>query len=438
MIKEQWIIWCNLNIEQEELQKVFKNDCISIHGNMKDDEKEKLLFQWINKEKMILISKIKVLGYGMNFQNCHNQIFLSLDFSFEKLYQAVRRSYRFGQTENVNIYLITLDTMQNVVRAIKEKENIFTTLRQEMQKIINYEKREFKKMTDKTDDFKNDDVHLMKGDCVSRITEIETESIGFSIFSPPFAELYVYSDHDEDMGNCKSYDEFFKHFEFLVPELYRIMMPGRLVALHCMDLPIQKGKEGYIGLRDFSGMLINLFQKHNFIYHSRVTIWKDPVIEMQRTKALGLLHKQLKKDSSMCRVGIPDYLLVFRKEGDNNIPIKNDKIPVDLWQKYASPIWYDINYSNTLNKQNAKDNNDEKHICPLQLDTIERAIILWSNENDIIFSPFAGIGSELVKGLELNRRAIGIELKDSYFKEAVKNVKNILEKNKRRLFSNAI
>lgn len=254
------------------------------------------------------------------------------------------------------------------------------------------------------------------------------------MFSPPFAELYTYSDKLEDMGNSKDYNEFFMAFKYLVKELYRVMWSGRNVAVHCMDLPIQKGKEGYIGLRDFSGMILQAFTEAGFIYHSRVTIWKNPVTEMQRTKALGLLHKQVKKDAAMSRVGIPDYLMVFRKDGEHEHPVQCD-ISVDTWQKYASPVWMDIDYSNTLNAAKGRDENDEKHICPLQLDTIERAIILWSNEGDPVLTPFLGIGSEVYEAIKLNRFGIGFELKESYFNEAVKNCKAIeSEKNQQTLF----
>lgn len=275
--------------------------------------------------------------------------------------------------------------------------------------------------------------NLKHGDCIQRIAEVPNESVHFTIFSPPFAELYTYSDSIEDMGNSKNYEEFFTHFSFLTPELNRIMMPGRNIAVHCMDLPIQKGKEGYIGLRDFSGMLIKNFEDNGFIYHSRVTIWKDPVVEMQRTKALGLLHKQVKKDSTMSRVGIPDYLLIFRKEGDNKAPVTNTSIPVDLWQKYASPVWMDIDYGYTLNGRAGRAEKDEKHICPLQLETIERAIHLWTNEGETVFTPFAGIGSELFQAIKMNRKAIGIELKKSYYDLAVKNCKAANEDKKQPL-----
>lgn len=272
----------------------------------------------------------------------------------------------------------------------------------------------------------NENVKLINGDCIEEIQKLQDNSIGFSIFSPPFAELYTYSDDIRDMGNSKDYNEFKQHFSYLIPELYRILKPGRNIAVHCMDLPIQKGKEGYIGLRDFSGMILKLFSDAGFIYHSRVTIWKNPVTEMQRTKALGLLHKQVKKDATMSRVGIPDYVLIFRKDGERNDPVECN-ISVDTWQKYASPIWMDIDYGNTLNGSDAREDKDEKHICPLQLDTIERLIILYTNEGDTVFTPFMGIGSEVYQALKLNRKGIGIELKKSYYDIAVKNIKIVME-----------
>jgi DNA modification methylase len=313
---------------------------------------------------------------------------------------------------------------------------------------------------------------LINGDCVEETEKLESESMGFSVFSPPFPELYCYSDNIKDMGNCKDYAEFEKHFYFLIPELYRVMISGRNVAIHCMDVPIQKGKHGYIGLRDFSGTIINVMQTAGFIYHSRVTIWKNPVTEMQRTKALGLLHKQLKKDSTMSRVGIPDYVLVFRKDGNRNSPV-NCRLSVDEWQKYASPVWQfddiggewemilnmvdqktyysipekirnkyatpvwmDIDYGDTLNVREAREEKDEKHICPLQLPTIERLLTLYTNEGDTVFTPFLGIGSEVYQAVKMGRKAVGIELKESYFNAAVKNIKSAeLKRSMPALFS---
>lgn len=306
---------------------------------------------------------------------------------------------------------------------------------------------------------------LIQGDSLQEIKNIESESIGFSCFSPPFPELYCYTDDIRDLGNCKDYEEFKEHFSFLPPELFRVMKQGRNVAIHCMDVPIQKGKHGFIGLRDFSGLIREAMEDAGFVYHSRVTIWKNPVTEMQRTKALGLLHKQVKKDSTMSRVGIPDYVLIFRKDGERNDPVKCS-ISVDTWQqyaspvwrfddadkdiqmllpllgedkyyqlpegirnKYAAPVWMDIDYGNTLNYTAAREEKDEKHICPLQLDTIERLTVLYSNEGDTCLTTFGGIGSEPYQWLKMGRKAIVIELKGSYFQMCVKNCKNAIKEN---------
>lgn len=275
----------------------------------------------------------------------------------------------------------------------------------------------------------DDDCALYNGDSCEVLTEIPDNSIHYIIYSPPFASLYTYSNSERDLGNCRTRSEFFEQFEFIVRELHRVLMPGRLMSVHCMNLPTSKSRDGFIGIDDFRGDLIRLFQKHGFIYHSEVCIWKDPVVAMQRTKALGLLHKQIKKDSAMSRQGIPDYLITMRKSGENPEPIThtNETFPVAIWQKYASPIWTDINPSDTLQYKSARENEDEKHICPLQLKVIERGINLWTNPNDIVLTPFMGIGSECYKALEMGRRTVGIELKESYYNQAVKNIQTIVK-----------
>jgi hypothetical protein len=262
------------------------------------------------------------------------------------------------------------------------------------------------------------------GDSCEALQGVPSDSIHYSIFSPPFASLYTYSASERDLGNCRTHSEFYAHFEFIVKELMRVVMPGRLLSFHCMNLPSSKERDGVIGILDFRGDLIRMFKSAGFIYHSEVTIWKDPVTAMQRTKALGLLHKQLKKDSCMSRQGIPDYLVTMRKPGENpeRVTHTNESFPVSVWQQYASPVWMDINPSRTLQKQSAREDKDERHICPLQLDVIERAIELWTNPHDTVLSPFAGIGSEGYVSIQRGRRFIGIELKPSYFKQAVANL----------------
>lgn len=277
---------------------------------------------------------------------------------------------------------------------------------------------------------------LYNGDTCEVITSIPSNSLHFSIFSPPFINLYTYSDSERDLGNCKSKAEFFEQFAFIVRELYRCLMPGRLMAVHCMNYPLMKERDGVIGLSDFRGDLIRLFLECGFVYHSEVCIWKDPVIAMQRTKALGLLYKQLKKDSAMSRQGIPDYLIVMRKPGENPERITHtpEDFPCDMWQKYASPVWFDINPSDTLNTAVAKDEKDEKHICPLQIQVIERSIALWTNPGETVFSPFGGIGSEPYTALKMGRKAIAVELKPSWFDIMVKNCKNAVSDNQVTMF----
>lgn len=264
---------------------------------------------------------------------------------------------------------------------------------------------------------------MYQGDCVEVLRGIPDGSIHYSIFSPPFASLYTYSNSDRDMGNCKSDEEFQEHFKFLVKELYRVIMPGRLLSFHCMNIPLMKERDGVIGIKDFRGQLIKMFQDEGFIFHSEVTIWKNPVTEMTRTKALGLLHKQLKKDSSMSRQGFPDYIITMRKPGENpeKVTHTDEGFPVNVWQKYASPVWMDIKQSDTLQRKSARADKDERHICPLQLEVIKRCIELWTNPGDIVLDPFAGIGSTPYMTLRMDRRALGIELKESYYIQAVNN-----------------
>jgi len=265
------------------------------------------------------------------------------------------------------------------------------------------------------------------GDCVDIVRQLPSASIGFSIYSPPFGDLFIYSDSAADMGNSGNDTEFFRHYEFLIEQIARVTKPGRLTAVHCSDLPLRKWKDGKIGIKDFSGDIIRAHEKHGFVLHSRVTVWKCPVVEMTRTKALGLLYMQLQKDSTKSRQGMADYLLVFRNAGENAEPVghRPADFPVDLWQQWASPVWMDIEQTNTLNVKMAKAPGDERHVCPLQLDLIERAVILWSNPGDVVLSPFMGIGSEGYVAMQQRRKFVGVELKDTYFKVACENIAGV-------------
>ena len=265
---------------------------------------------------------------------------------------------------------------------------------------------------------------LYRGDCVEVLSDLPDDSIGLTVFSPPFSSLYTYSDDPRDMGNTTGDGQFFEHFGYLVPHLLRVSMPGRLAAVHCMNLPSSKMRHGVIGMRDFRGEVIRAMTDEGWVFHSEICIWKDPVTAMQRTKALGLLYKQIKKDSAMSRQGIPDHVCVFRKPGDNPEPIAQDpeEFPVTMWQRYASPVWMDINQSDTLQHRSAREHEDERHICPLQLEVIRRCVRLWSNPGDVVLSPFAGIGSEGYVALQEGRKFVGAELKGSYADQAAKNL----------------
>jgi DNA modification methylase len=262
------------------------------------------------------------------------------------------------------------------------------------------------------------------GDTVHICGQLPDESIGFSVYSPPFGNLFVYSDSAADMGNSASDGEFEQHYRFLVREKYRITKPGRLSAVHCSDLPLTKWRDGHMGIKDFSGQIIRIHEDAGWVLHSRITIWKCPVVEMTRTKAHGLLYKTLKADSGRSRAGMPDYLLVFRKPGENAEPITHtpEDFPVTQWQEWASPVWMTVNQTRVLNVAGAREAQDERHLCPLQLDVIERALIMWSNKGDTVLSPFMGIGSEGHCAIRFGRKFIGAELKESYFRQAVKNL----------------
>ena len=427
--KEAWVVWCALNSESEALARAIP-DAIEVKGSDSPESKEAALHAFGSGRARVIVSKPSIAGWGLNWQHCHNQVFVGLSDSWESFYQAARRCYRFGQTSPVNVHLIIASTEGAVLKNIKDKEAAATVMADNLVEHMRSEMlANVKGATRMTTDYERDiaqgdNWRLDLGDCVEVVREIQDDSIHYTIFSPPFASLYTYSASDRDMGNCKDGDEFLAHFGYLVRELYRVTMPGRLLSFHCMNLPTSKAHHGYIGIRDFRGDLIRIFEAEGFIYHSEVVIWKDPVTAMQRTKALGLLYKQLKKDSAMSRQGIPDYLVTMRKPGENpeRVTKTGEEFPVDVWQRYASPVWHDINPSDTLQFRSAREHQDEKHICPLQLQVIERAIELWTNPGDTVLSPFAGIGSEGYVALQLGRRFVGAELKRSYWQQACANL----------------
>lgn len=433
--KDFWVLWCNTNYEADDLNRRIP-DSFEVRGSQSIEAKEITLNKFSQREIKRLITKPSIAGFGMNWQHCHHMAFVGLSYSYEQLYQALRRSWRFGQKQAVNAHIIIAESEGSVLKTIKEKQALHVQMKEEMTAAMRENQlenihgvRKLKmEVNSKQAFFGNWEMRL--GDCVEETQKIADNSVHFTIFSPPFSNLYIYSDSLRDMGNSLDDEEFLKHFEFLIPELHRVTLQGRLCSIHCKDLPRYRGRDGSAGLKDFPGMLIRLFEKHGWTYHSRVTIWKDPVIEMQRTKNHGLLYKNFKVRSEVCRQGMADFLVTFRKWEGVEVTQSIEPVvhspsdyPLESWQRWASPVWSDIDQTNVLNYQIAKENSDEKHICPLQLGVIERAVELWTNPNDLVFSPFAGIGSEGYQSILLGRRFIGIELKESYFNQACKNLK---------------
>jgi DNA modification methylase/superfamily II DNA or RNA helicase len=425
---EPFLIWIRHNEEGERLRKLIPGS-VEVSGSDKPEDKERNLLGFANGDFRVLITKQKIAQFGMNFQNCNNQVFASLDFSFESLYQSIRRSYRFGQKKEVNIYIITTDTMENVIAAIDRKQKQFEEMQSEMNNQINQRKYGLRENY-QFEEYRDGNMWLMHGDSVQEIDRIDDNSLDLIVFSPPFSSLFTYSDYIQDMGNCESHDEFFVQYGFLLEKLYRKLKPGRLMCCHTKDLGVYKNSSGYTGMYDFTGEHTRAVLNAGFKLHSKVTIWTDPVLEMQRTKTQRLLYKTLTTDSSYTGIGMAEYITVFRKwEGDESewTPVTNitrQNFPLDVWQKWASPVWMDIKRTDVLNGKEGTDLGDEKHIAPLQLEVIHRLVNLWSNPGETVFTPFLGIGSEAYMSIKNGRKAIGIELKDSYYQTAIKNCKN--------------
>jgi len=434
---EQWIVWCGLNDESKRVSGLI-SDSIEVSGSDDIETKIKAIEGFQDGKYRVLVTKPKIAGFGMNFQNSHKMAFMGLSDSWESYYQCIRRQYRFMQKHPVDVYIVLSDVEEAIWQNIKSKENQADRM---SEKLINYVK-EFEKaeigrlqlnghyIEDTTS---GNGWKMMLGDSVEGMGEIEDGSVDLSVFSPPFLSLYTYSPTERDVGNCSSDEEFFQHFSYIIEHLLRVTKPGRLCAVHCADVAATLVKDGFIGVKDFSGNLIDAYLDKGWIYHGRVTIDKNPQAVAVRTHAKGLMFKQLEKDSSWLSPALADYILVFRKPGENQIPIKSD-IDRETWIEWAHPIWYNIRESDTLQYRSAKEHRDDRHICPLQLETIERCIRLWSNPGELICSPFAGIGSEGYVALKFGRRFVGIELKKSYYDQAVGNLRDVVHKVGNRLF----
>lgn len=491
--KDPWVIWCDTDYEADLLKSFFP-DAVEVRGSHSRQYKENAV-RWFlgelckcqlmtenlkQKRKMILassnvlpctcghgphrkilISKVEIFGWGLNFQHCYQQLFVGINFSFEKSYQALRRSWRFRQSNPVQAHMIYTESEGNIMDTLKRKQEAHGNMQEKMNKAMRkhgliYKSERMGLENIEENIFEGNGWVLHQGDSVEVVKRIPDDSVHFTVFSPPFKDLYIYSSSVADMGNSASDEEFFQHFGYLVPELKRVTLPGRLCAVHCKDLPLYMNRDGAAGLYDFPGKVVRLFEQYGWVFHSRVTIWKDPVTEMQRTKNHGLLHKNFVARGEVCRQGMADYMVVFRKWtedlpdkqiqhnlepgeyiGTNPPQYWEDKTDhsIQVWQKYASPVWFDINQMNVLNTNRVADPEDERHICPLQLDVLERCIWLWSNPGEVVLDPFAGIGSAGWVALKTGRKFLGIELKDTYCKTAVNNLRQAANENQLPMFA---
>lgn len=423
------LIWCGLNTEQEALRRALPGAC-SVAGSDSENEKKKRLGAFLSGEVNILITKPRIAGFGLNMQHCARMIFVGLGDSYEQYYQAIRRCWRFGQTRSVAVWIIVapdeVQIVENVQRKEQEAEQMAAHLISHMAEMKREEMRMTTKQSEKIVRRRTDGTAwiLYNGDCVQVMAELVSESVDLSVFSPPFMSLYTYTNSECDMGNCNGRAEFIEHFSFAVKELYRLTKPGRLCCVHLAQITSTMVTDGIIGLIDLRGKVVDLFLEQNWVYHGDITIDKDPQAQAIRTHSKALLFVQLKKDASWLRPALADYIVVFRKPGENAVAIHPD-ISNDDWIEWARPIWYGIRESDTLNVREATTDVDERHIAALQLGVIERCIRLWSNKGETVLSPFAGIGSEGYMAVKLGHRSIGIELKPEYYETAMKNMKRV-------------
>lgn len=428
---KQWIVWCGLDEESKEAKNILQ-DAIEVKGSDTLESKIQALEDFQDNKTRILITKPKIAGFGMNFQNAHNMVFLGLNDSWETYYQCIRRQWRYGQTNPVNVYLILHEVEAEIYQNVMRKDAMAKRLKASLlEQIKDYEKGELgmnvkieTEYTERTEIGKN--WTAMQGDSCKRLKEIAENSIDLSVYSPPFADLFTYTATERDLGNCRDWNEFFQHYKYIIQEVLRVTKPGRLTCVHTSDIPAMAQRDGYIGLRDFPGEVIRAYEKEGWIFVGRAFVQKNPQSQAIRIKSKALLFVQLRKDSSDSRPALIDQVLLFKKPGDNTVPIKpveNGEMDNETWIEWANGIWLGIHETDTLQFTRARGENDEKHICPLQLGTIERCIKLYSNPNEMVLTPFGGIGSEAYMALKLGRKATLIELKSEYFKIAVENMK---------------
>ncbi len=427
-----WIVWCGLNDEQDGIARALGADCVSVQGKDREAEKEHRLLAFLDGSARVLVSKPSVAGFGLNLQHCHQMAFVGLGDSYETYYQAIRRCYRFGQQAPVTVHVVVSPAETEIVANVRRKEIEATAVAAGLLDAMHTHELEELGVTERQRETIGERVvsgagwAMEEGDCVERLRAVQDDTIDFSVYSPPFIALYTYTNSERDIGNCSDRDEFLAHYAFVVRELLRTTKPGRLSAVHIAQTTTTKATHGVIGLTDLRGAVIDLHASEGWVYHGEVCIDKDPQAQAIRTHSKALLFVQLRKDASWLRPALADYILVFKKPGENAVPIHPD-ITNEDWIEWARPIWYGIRESDTLNVREARTDDDDRHVCPLQLGTIERCLRLWSNPGDLVCSPFAGIGSEGYEALRRGRRFHGMELKPEYFDAAVKNLRRAEE-----------
>jgi DNA modification methylase len=429
---EQWIVWVGLNDESRIMAGLIP-DSVEVTGSDSPEAKAEAIEAFQDGKYRVLVTKCSIGGFGLNLQNAHNQVFVGLSYSWEEWYQAIRRCYRFGQKHPVNIHVVLTEVEREVFDTIMSKEAVAKDMSEQLiQSVKGYEMDELNSNQEsifnyQEASFSGDGWTAMLGDSCQRLKEMAENSIDLSVYSPPFSDLYTYSNSELDLGNSRNNGEFFEHYKYIIRELLRVTKPGRLTCVHTADIPAMAVRDGYIGMKDFPGQVVEAYEAEGWIYHGWAVVTKNPQAQAIRTKAKALLFTQLRKDSTSSRPAILDRILLFRKPGDNAVPVTpvdNGEIDNETWIDWAGGIWTGISESDTLQYQSARDDNDEKHICPLQLGTIERCIKLYSNPGETVLTPFMGIGSECYEALRWGRKAIGIELKPSYFRIAVQNLRN--------------
>jgi len=429
---EQWIVWTGLEEESRKVTAAL-DGAVEVKGSDDPEYKATAFENFQDGQGRVLVTKSRVGGFGMNFQNAHKMVFFGLNDSWEAWYQCIRREWRYGQVHPVEVHVILSDLEQEIYLNVQRKDAMATRLRAGLiEQIKSYEKGELEMVTAQSSTYKTSTVTgknwtAMLGDSCERLQEIPDDSIDFSVYSPPFADLFTYTDSERDLGNSKNSGEFFDHFAFIICQMLRVTKPGRLTCVHTSDIPAMAQRDGYIGIKDFPGEVIQAYEAAGWTFTGRAFVQKNPQAQAIRTKSKALLFTQMRKDSSDSRPALVDQVLIFKKPGENAVPIRpvdNGELDNETWIEWANGIWLGIHESDTLQHSGARDNDDEKHICPLQLGTIERCIKLYSNPGEIVLTPFGGIGSEAYQAVRFGRKAILIELKESYFEVAVSNLQD--------------